>query len=140
MTFLLITCATLLVGTAGLTIKATVLSAQVTTLTVRATASVVENRKAIAAAVARAKAKARLRRLIAVIPLAGIGAVGYFERQDFVVWQEDNPEGNIGDYSCEVATVSADVMDEVLHDLPELVRPSRNFVLSKLPECIETND
>lgn len=134
---LMFLCVSLAISTAGFAIKVTILSTQVATMTTRAATSAVRNRKAIASAVARVKAKARLRRVVAAIPLAGIGAVGYFEREDFLDWQEDNPDRNFGDYSCEVASVSAEVVDEVLQELPELVRPGREFVLSKLPDCAE---
>lgn len=134
-TFLLITCATLAVSTAGLAVKTASLTAQVGLMTANAAGAAIAHRKAIAAAVARTKAKARLRRIVAAIPLVGIGAVAEFERRDFVAWQEENPEGTFGEYGCEVATVSAEVMDEVLQELPEWSRPKPETVLGFLPEC-----
>lgn len=133
--FLLVTCATLAVSTAGLAVRSVQLSAEVAGLSASAATAAIANRKAIAAAVARTKAKARLRRVVAAIPIAGIAAAGYFEHQDFAEWQEDNPDGTASEYGCEVATLSAEVVDEVLQELPERVRPSRDTVLSLLPEC-----
>ena len=104
-------------------------------MTASATATALTNRRAIAEAIAQTKTKARLRRIIAAIPLAGLAAAGYFERQDYLDWQADNPDGTFEDYSCEVATLSAEVVDEVLQELPERVRPNRNLVISALPDC-----
>lgn len=133
--FLLMVIATLAVSTAVLTIKTISLGAQVTAMTASAASAAIAHRKEIAATVARVKAKARLRRVAAAFPFVGIGVVGYFERQDFVEWQEDNPEGTLAEYSCEVATISAEVADEVLQELPESVRPSRDQLLSYLDGC-----
>lgn len=114
------------------------LTAQVTTMTASAAAAVIANRKAIAAAVVRTKAKARLRRALVVLPVAGIAAAIAFEREDYLEWKEDNPDGDLQAYGCEVSTVSAEVVDDVLQDLPEQVRPSRDWLLSRLPSCFET--
>ena len=133
--FMLIMCATLAVSTAALAFKAISLTAQVATMTASATTAAIAHRKTIASTVARLKAKARLRRVMAAVPLVGIGAAGYFERQDFIEWQADNPEGTLAEYSCEVATISAEVVDEVLQELPAEIRPGRDLVLSYLDEC-----
>lgn len=114
------------------------LTAQVTTMTAGAAAAAIAHRKAIAAAVVRTKAKARLRRALVVVPVVGIAAAIAFEREDYLEWKEENPEGDLQAYGCEVSTVSAEVVDEVLQDLPEQVRPSRDWMLSRLPSCTET--
>lgn len=111
------------------------LTAQVTTMTASAAAAAIAHRKAIAAAVARTKAKARLRRALVVLPVAGIAAAVAFERQDFLEWKEENPDGDIEEYGCEVSALSAEVIDEVLQDLPEQVRPSRDWMLARMPAC-----
>ena len=81
---------------------------------------------------ARAIAKARLRRLVSAIPLVGAGAAVYFERQTYYEWQELYPEGTPEDYACDMATLTADVVDEVFQGLPTAIRPSeRRFV----PDC-----
>lgn len=134
-TFLILTCFVLFFSTSALALKTFQLSSQVAGLTASAASTALANRRAIYAAVARAKAKARLRRIVASIPIAGIAAAGYFERQDFLEWQADHPSGSFEDYSCEVATLSADVIDEVLQELPEAVRPSKDIVISSLPDC-----
>lgn len=111
------------------------LTAQVTTMTASAAAAAVANRKAIAAAVARTKAKARLRRALVILPIAGMAAAVAFERQDYLEWKEENPEGDVEEYGCEVGTISAEVIDEVLQDLPEQVRPSKDWLLARMPSC-----
>lgn len=83
--------------------------------------------------VARLMAKARLRRIAAAIPLAGIGVAGYFEERDRREWLEANPGKSSADYACEVAELTTEVMDEVLAELPVLVQlPSW-----ATPECDE---
>ncbi len=128
-------CGALLVSTVALGMQALTLSAQVATVTASASAAALAHRKAVAKAVSKAKAKARLRRLLVAIPVVGTGAAVAFEAQDFRDWQSDNPEGTFADYSCEVAGLSAEVVDEVLQELPNGFRPSPDMVLDQLPEC-----
>lgn len=106
------------------------LTAQVATVTASATAAALAHRQAMARALARAKAKARLRRVMAAIPIAGLGIVAEIERRDYLEWKEANPEGDFARYSCEIAALSAEVVDDVLQDLPEQIRPSRDLALS----------
>ncbi|MBC7284546.1 hypothetical protein [Hoeflea sp.] len=111
------------------------LTAQVTTMTASAAAAAIANRKAIAAAIARTKAKARLRRALVILPIAGVAAAVAFEREDYLEWKEENPEGDVQDYGCEVSQISAEVIDDVLQDLPEQVRPSKDWLLARMPSC-----
>ncbi len=111
------------------------LSATVATMTTNAAAIALANRKQLAKAVAKTKAKARLRRVIAVIPVAGVGALAYFEEQDYQEWLQQNPEGTRQQYACKVSALTAEVMDEVLQDLPEFVRPESETVLGFMPDC-----
>lgn len=128
-------CGALAVSTVALGVQAIALSAQVTSLTAGAAATALRHRKDIARAVAKTKAKARLRRMLVVVPVLGAGAAAAFEAQDYRDWQGENPEGTWADYSCETATLSAEVVDDVLQDLPEQMRPNRDTVLGWLPEC-----
>ena len=137
-TFLLIVSLSLLMSTVAFAIQTVRLSAEVAVMTGQAAATVIAHRKAIAKAVTRAKAKARLRRLAVAVPVAGTVLAAEFERRDYQQWQEDNPDGSFSDYACEVGTISAEVIDEVLQELPETVRPGRDLVLSQLPECSQT--
>ncbi|MBU1175722.1 MAG: hypothetical protein KKH72_10005 [Alphaproteobacteria bacterium] len=137
--FLGVLCVSLAVSTASLGLWAVSLTTQVTALTVgAATAALAESKavaKAVAKAKAREKAKARLKRVLVALPLVGIAAAAAFEYGDYREWQEENPEGDFGDYGCEVAALSAEVVNEVLQDLPEATRPPRDAILSRLPAC-----
>ena len=85
--------------------------------------------------IARLAAKARLRRMIVAVPVLGGGAAVYFERQEYAEWREANPDGTAAEYGCFVAAATGEVMDEVLQDLPQRVRPSPDRVRSMLPDC-----
>ncbi|WP_068317097.1 hypothetical protein [Polycladidibacter hongkongensis] len=143
-TFLLLLCSSLAVTTAGLAVKTVMLSAQVTTMTASAASATLAKRKAIAKAVAKTKAKARLRRVVAAIPFVGIAAIGYFEHRDFAKWQEQHPEGTPQQYSCEVAAHSAEVVDEVVQEvsqfskMPESFRQKTSDALMDLTSCEES--
>jgi hypothetical protein len=126
-------CAALAVSAVTLGVHALTLSAQVAAMSASASAAAMRHRKEMA----RAKAKARLRRLVVAVPFVGGGAVLAFETQEFRAWQDTNPEGTFGDYSCEVAELSAQVVDEVLRDLPDRMRPSRDMVLNQLSDCAQ---
>ena len=119
----------------GTTLWALQLSAAVATMSANAAAAAVRHRKELAEAVARTKAKARLRRLVAAVPFVGAGAIVYFEDQDYRDWLAENPSGTPGEYVCDVARLSAEVIDEVLAELPEGARPRPETVLSWMPEC-----
>jgi hypothetical protein len=134
-TFLAMLCMALATTAVSMGIWALSLTAQVTTMTAGAAATAIANRKAIAAAIVRTKATARLRRALVVVPIAGIAAAVAFEREDYLEWKEHNPDGDVEGYGCEVSTVSAEVIDDVLQDLPQQVRPSRDWLLSRLPSC-----
>lgn len=116
------------------------LSATLATMSANAAATALAHRKQIAKAVAKTKAKARLRRVIAAIPVAGVGALAYFEEQDYQEWLKQNPQGSRQQYVCEVSLITAEIADEVLQELPEMVRPDTDTLLGYLPECVhETN-
>lgn len=128
-------CGALAVSTVALGLQALTLTAQVASVTAGASSAALKHRKDLARAVAKTKAKARLRRALVAVPVVGAGAAMAFEAQDFRDWQVDNPEGTFPDYSCEVAGLSAEVVDEVLQGFPEGVRPSREWMLSQVPDC-----
>lgn len=131
--FLMSMCLMLAISTATLAVKTLSLGAKVAAVTAGAAAA---QNKAVAKAVTRTKAKARLRRAVVMVPVAGIAAAGYFEEQDYQEWKELNPELGRADYACEVSQVSAEVIEDMLQDLPEQVRPSREFMISQLPRCL----
>lgn len=100
---------------------------RVATLSKAVATQAVQNRKQIA----RLAAKARLRRIVTALPLAGMVVAAYFEERDRREWLEANPGKTNADYACEVAELTTEVMDEVLAGMPmEIQLP--DWVV---PEC-----
>ena len=110
-------------------------TAQVATLSANAATAAALHKKQMAKAISKEKAKARLKRLIVAVPLLGTGAAVAFEGNDLKVWLEENPDKSPTDYGCGVAYASADVMGEVLAELPEKFRPSSDLIMSRMAEC-----
>lgn len=127
--------ATMLTVTISASLWALHLTTQVATLTAASAATALAHRKELARAVAKVKAKARLRRMLITVPFIGLGVIVYFEEQDYREWKEDHPDGTREEYTCEVAELTAEVVDEVLQDLPTRIRPSQNAVQKLIPEC-----
>lgn len=144
-------CAVFAVWAAGATLQAIQLGAQVTAASTAAAAKAAQHRRELAKAdrdkrsaaakhrneLAKAKAKARLRRFVVAVPVAGAGAVAYFERRDYLDWKEEHPEGTMDIYAAEVAAASAEVVDEVLQELPEPLRPGRQTVSRALDASLQ---
>ena len=104
-------------------------------LGVEATTITIKHRKAIAAAVMKVKAKARLKRMITMIPFAGAAAGLYFEEQEYKEWLAENPNESRSDYLCETAEITSAVLDEVLAELPAAIRPSKISLNDMMPKC-----
>ena len=119
----------------GLTWCSLQLATSVARLTTEATATALKHRKEITKAVARTKAKARLKRALVMVPIAGIAAGAYFEEQDYREWKQQNPNGNRQDYACEVAALTAEILDELLQEIPDNLRPSGERLTDPLPKC-----
>jgi len=124
--------ASLSIGTAVFALQA---MATATRLSAEAATTAVRHRKEMARVVAKVKAKARLKRMIAMIPFAGIAAGAYFEEQEYEEWLINNPDGSRQEYLCEVASMSSEVIDEILLELPEMIRPSKAAVSDMMPKC-----
>ena len=86
----------------GLALWSVQLTANVGILTTEAAVKAVKHRKELS----KVLAKARLRRAIVMMPVAGIGMGVYFEEQDYQEWRLDNPNGSRQDYVCEVAFIN----------------------------------
>ena len=111
------------------------LTASVARLTTEATATALKHRKEISRAIAKTKAKARLKRTLVMVPIAGIAAAAYFEEQDYQEWKQQNPNGNRQDYACEIAVLSAEVLDESLREILDRLRPSEKRLTDHITEC-----
>ena len=119
----------------GTTVFALQAMATATRLSAEAATTAVRHRKEMARVVAKVKAKARLKRMIAMIPFAGIAAGAYFEEQEYEEWLINNPDGSRQEYLCEVASMSSEVIDEILLELPEMIRPSKAAMSDMMPKC-----
>ena len=90
---------------------------------------------AVAKAVMKTKAKARIRRAVVAIPVIGIGAMVYFEERNYKEWRVENPDGTRQESGCQVVDMTALVIEEVLQELPEAVRPQPETVFKLIPKC-----
>jgi hypothetical protein len=88
-------------------------------------------------AVAKTKAKARVRRAISAIPVLGTAAFAAFEYNDYQQWLEENPGGTKEQYGCEVLNNTSEVFSDVANELPENIRPSQEAVFAVMPTCNE---
>lgn len=129
-------CAVLATTSVATVVWAFQMSATVSAMAAKVTAMAATHRKQLTKEIAKTKAKARLRRAVVAVPVAGIAATAYFEEQDFQEWLIDNPGGTRSEYACSIASLSAQVVDEVLQELPETLRPAPETVLSVMPDCL----
>ena len=106
-------------------------------LTATAATTAIKHKKEMSKAIAKVKAKARMKRIVVAVPLAGLVAGGYFEEQDYQEWLEENPEGSRSEYLCEVADVTAEILDEWVTTLPDYVQKYAYKADNLVPECEE---
>ena len=135
--FLVTMLAVLFTTTLGATAWAWRTTAHAAALTGQVASMAAQHRKQVREAVFRAKAQARLRRIVVALPVAGAAAIGYFEEQDYQEWLSKNPEGTRGEYACQVSKVSGEVVGEMLQDLPEWMRPEPDVIVKRLPKSEE---
>ncbi|MDB9728154.1 hypothetical protein OAA84_07075, partial [Amylibacter sp.] len=81
--------------------------------------------------------KARLKRIITMLPIAGAAAGIYFEESEFQEWLIDNPNGKRSDYLCEIAEITSEIIDEVMNDLPQSFRSGESLLKAISPVCTE---
>lgn len=130
----------LALSTISLGIWAVSIATQVASLTATMATNAIAHRQTLIQSAARLKAKARLRRLIVAVPIAGLASIAYFEEHDYQEWLEDNPDGDRAKYACEVATITAEVLNEVLQELPESIQPSPDTVQYALDRYVACED
>ena len=121
----------LAVTTLSLGLHAANLTAKVAVLTTASAATAVKHRKDIA----KVLAKARLKRVIVAIPILGSGAAIAFEASEFKNWQAANPQKSEVDYLCENASLTVEVFEEVIKDLPESFQVSPEVLGLELKGC-----
>ena len=104
-------------------------------LSAEITSNTIKHRKEIKKTITKIKAKARLKRIITMLPIAGAAAGIYFEESEFQEWLIDNPNGKRSDYLCEIAEITSEIIDEVIDDLPKSIKSGENLLKAITPEC-----
>ena len=106
-------------------------------LSAEITSNTIKHRKEIKKTITKIKAKARLKRIITMLPIAGAAAGIYFEESEFQEWLIDNPNGKRSDYLCEIAEITSEIIDEVINTLPKSIRSGENLLQAISPACAE---
>ena len=104
-------------------------------LSAEITSNTIKHRKEIKKTITKIKAKARLKRIITMLPIAGTAAGIYFEESEFQEWLIDNPNGKRSDYLCEIAEITSEIIDEVIDALPQSIKSGENLLKAITPEC-----
>ena len=104
-------------------------------LSAEITSNTIKHRKEIKKTITKIKAKARLKRIITMLPIAGAAAGLYFEESEFQEWLIDNPNGKRSDYLCEIAEITSEIIDDVIDDLPQSIKSGENLLKAITPEC-----
>ena len=107
-------------------------------LSAEITSNTIKHRKEIKKTITKIKAKARLKRMITMLPIAGAAAGIYFEESEFQEWLIDNPNGKRSDYLCEIAEITSEIIDEVIDALPQSIKSGENLLKAITPECTKT--
>lgn len=107
-------------------------------LSAEITSNTIKHRKEIKKTITKIKAKARLKRIITMLPIAGAAAGIYFEESEFQEWLIDNPNGKRSDYLCEIAEITSEIIDEVIDALPQSIKSGEKLLKATTPECTKT--
>ena len=107
-------------------------------LSAEITSNTIKHRKEIKKTITKIKAKARLKRMITMLPIAGAAAGIYFEESEFQEWLIDNPNGKRSDYLCEIAEITSEIIDEVIDALPQSIKSGEKLLKATTPECTKT--
>ena len=107
-------------------------------LSAEITSNTIKHRKEIKKTITKIKAKARLKRIITMLPIAGAAAGIYFEESEFQEWLIDNPNGKRSDYLCEIAEITSEIIDEVIDALPQSIKSGETLLKAITPECTKT--
>ena len=107
-------------------------------LSAEITSNTIKHRKEIKKTITKLKAKARLKRIITMLPIAGTAAGIYFEESEFQEWLIDNPNGKRSDYLCEIAEITSEIIDEVIDALPQSIKSGEKLLKATTPECTKT--
>ena len=47
----------------------------------------------------------------------------------------DNPDVTRSDYLCEIADFTTEIVDEVINDLPQSIKPNKKLIETIAPKC-----
>jgi hypothetical protein len=132
----------LLCSLASITFFTSIWALQKTFMVAKLSAEIASNtikhRKEIKKTISKIKAKARLKRIITMLPIAGAAAGIYFEESEFQEWLIDNPNGKRSEYLCEIAEITSEIIDEVIDTLPQSIKSGENLLKAITPECTKT--
>ena len=132
----------LLCSLASITVFSSIWALQKTFMVAKLSAEITSNtfkhRKEIKKTISKIKAKARLKRIITMLPIVGAAAGIYFEESEFQEWLIDNPNGKRSDYLCEIAEITSEIIDEVIDALPQSIKSGENLLKAMTPECTKT--
>ena len=104
-------------------------------LSAEITSNTIKHRKEIKKTITKIKAKARLKRIITMLPIAGTAAGIYFEESEFQEWLIDNPNGKRSDYLCEIAEITSEIIDEIIDALPQSIKSGETLLKAITTEC-----
>ena len=132
----------LLCSLASITLFSSIWSLQKTFMVAKLSAEITSNtfkhRKEIKKTITKIKAKARLKRIITMLPIAGAAASIYFEESEFQEWLIDNPNGKRSDYLSDIAEITSEIIDEVIDALPQSIKSVETLLKAITPECTKT--
>lgn len=98
------------------------LSAQLITAASALNAQKLKHKVELKKALAKEKVKSRMRRAIVAVPFVGSVAFAAMELNDFQLWKKENPGKTESDYACETVQLSAEVLEDVLAELPNVTK------------------
>ena len=104
-------------------------------LSTEISANTIKHKKEIKKIISKIKAKARLKRMITMLPFAGAAAGIYFEESEFQEWLMDNPGGTRSDYLCEITDITSEILDDVINDLPQSIKLNKTLIETIVPKC-----
>lgn len=69
----------------------------------------------------KARAKAKIQRGIAAIPVVGLAASAAFEKMEFDDWKKDHPNGTFEEYSAEISESTEELLKQEYADFKDYV-------------------
>ena len=64
-----------------------------------------------------ARAKTKIQRTVAAIPVVGLASYAYFEKIEFDEWKKDHPTGTVEEYSKEIYEKTQELLDSQYSDI-----------------------